>query len=166
MPIGAEGEVFFENGHQFEYHNDPDKTRSSRNAQGWTTLGDIGRLDHEGYLYLTDRKSFVIISGGVNIYPQEVENLLLQHEAVLDAAVIGIPNEDFGEEVKAVVQLVDGVEGNEALSHELVTFCRARLSAIKCPRSVDFRMEFPRSPTGKLLKRQIRDEFRFAQGAR
>ncbi len=166
VPVEAEGEVFFENGHQFEYHNDPEKTRSSRNAQGWTTLGDIGRLDHEGYLYLTDRKSFVIISGGVNIYPQEVENLLLQHEAVLDAAVIGIPNEDFGEEVKAVVQLVDGVEGSEALSNELVTFCRARLSAIKCPRSVDFRMEFPRSPTGKLLKRQIRDEFRFMPGAK
>ncbi len=108
----------------------------------------------------------MIISGGVNIYPQEVENLLLQHEAVLDAAVIGIPNEDFGEEVKAVVQLVDGVEGSEELSNELVTFCRARLSAIKCPRSVDFRMEFPRSPTGKLLKRQIRDEFRFMPGAK
>jgi long-chain acyl-CoA synthetase len=166
LPIGAEGEVFFENGHQFEYHNDPDKTRSSRNARGWTTLGDIGRLDEDGYLYLTDRKSFVIISGGVNIYPQEVENLLLQHAAVLDAAVIGIPNEDFGEEVKAVVQLVDGVEGNETLSNELVTFCRARLSAIKCPRSVDFRSEFPRSPTGKLLKRKIRDEFRLVQGVR
>ena len=113
MPMGAEGEVFFENGHQFEYHNDADKTQSSRNARGWTSLGDIGRLDHEGYLYLTDRKSFVIITGGVNIYPQEVENLLIQHEAVLDVAVIGVPNEDFGEEVKAVVQLVDGVEGSE-----------------------------------------------------
>jgi fatty-acyl-CoA synthase len=166
LPIGTEGEVFFENGHQFEYHNDPAKTRSSRNTQGWTSLGDIGRLDDEGYLYLTDRKSFVIISGGVNIYPQEVENVLLQHEAVLDAAVIGIPNEDFGEEVKAVVQLVDGIKGSEALSDELVTFCRARLSAIKCPRSVDFRIEFPRSPTGKLLKRLIRDEFHVVQGAR
>ncbi|WP_284179918.1 AMP-binding protein [Rhabdaerophilum sp. SD176] len=160
MPVGTEGEVFFENGHQFEYHNDPAKTRSSRNARGWTSLGDIGRLDEEGYLYLTDRKSFVIISGGVNIYPQEVENLLLQHEAVLDAAVIGIPNEEFGEEVKAVVQLVDGREASEDLSDELVAFCRKWLSAIKCPRSVDFRKEFPRSPTGKLLKRQIRDEYR------
>jgi long-chain acyl-CoA synthetase len=160
LPIGAEGEVFFENGHQFEYHNDAAKTRSSRNARGWTTLGDIGKLDDEGYLYLTDRKSFVIISGGVNIYPQEVENLLLQHEAVLDAAVIGVPNEEFGEEVKAVVQLVDGCEPDEALSSELVAFCRKRLSPIKCPRTVDFRKEFPRSPTGKLLKRQIRDEYR------
>ncbi len=162
LPIGTEGEVFFENGHQFEYHNDPEKTRASRNAQGWTTLGDIGRLDEEGYLYLTDRKSFVIISGGVNIYPQEVENLLLQHEAVLDAAVIGIPNEEFGEEVKAVVQLVDGREASENLSGELVAFCRTRLSALKCPRSIDFRTEFPRSPTGKLLKRKIRDEYRLA----
>jgi long-chain acyl-CoA synthetase len=160
LPIGVEGEVFFENGHQFEYHNDPEKTRTSRNAQGWTTLGDIGRLDDDGYLYLTDRKSFVIISGGVNIYPQEVENLLLQHEAVLDAAVIGIPNEEFGEEVKAVVQLVDGHEPNANLSSELVAFCRMRLSALKCPRTIDFRTEFPRSPTGKLLKRQIRDEYR------
>lgn len=159
LPPGAEGEVYFENGHQFEYHNDAEKTRSSRNAQGWTTLGDIGRLDEEGYLYLTDRKSFVIISGGVNIYPQEVENLLLQHEAVLDAAVIGVPNEDFGEEVKAVVQLVDGREASDAMSRELIAHCRAHLSSVKCPRSVDFRMEFPRSPTGKLLKRQLRDDY-------
>jgi len=163
LPVGAEGEVFFENGHQFEYHNDPEKTASSRNARGWTTLGDIGRLDDDGYLYLTDRKSFVIISGGVNIYPQEVENLLLQHDAVLDAAVIGIPNEEFGEEVKAVVQLVEGREPNEDLSGELVAFCRTRLSALKCPRSIDFRTEFPRSPTGKLLKRKIRDEYHRAQ---
>ncbi len=168
LPVGAEGEVFFENGHQFEYHNDPAKTRSSRNSKGWTTLGDIGRLDDDGYLYLTDRKSFVIISGGVNIYPQEVENLLLEHEAVLDAAVIGIPNEEFGEEVKAVVQLVDGREPDDALSSELVAFCRKRLSPIKCPRTVDFRKEFPRSPTGKLLKRQLRDGYlhRNAGGAR
>ncbi len=166
LPTGEEGEVYFENGHQFEYHNDPVKTASSRNARGWTTLGDIGRLDSEGFLYLTDRKSFVIISGGVNIYPQEVENLLLQHDAVLDAAVIGIPNDEFGEEVKAVVQLVDGREPNETLSKELVAFCRAKLSAYKCPRSIDFRAEFPRSPTGKLLKRKIRDEYRLAQFAR
>jgi fatty-acyl-CoA synthase len=162
LPTGAEGEVFFENGHQFEYHNDPAKTASSRNAQGWTTLGDIGRLDEDGYLYLTDRKSFVIISGGVNIYPQEVENLLLQHEAVMDAAVIGIPNEEFGEEVKAIVQLVEGHEPDDHLASELVAFCRTRLSAFKCPRTIDFRVEFPRSPTGKLLKRQIRDEYRDA----
>jgi len=167
LPVGSEGEVFFENGHQFEYHNDPAKTRASRNARGWTSLGDIGRLDDEGYLYLTDRKSFVIISGGVNIYPQEVENLLLRHEAVLDAAVIGVPNEDFGEEVKAVVQLVDGREPDDALSRELIALCRQWLSSIKCPRSIDFRKEFPRSPTGKLLKRQLRDDYlhRHSRGA-
>ncbi|MGL4637910.1 MAG: acyl-CoA synthetase [Beijerinckiaceae bacterium] len=157
LPVGSEGEVFFENGHQFEYHNDPEKTHSSRNAQGWTSLGDIGRVDHEGYLYLTDRKSFVIISGGVNIYPQEVEHLLLQHEAVLDAAVVGVPHEEFGEEVKAVVQLVDGRQPDESLSEELIAFCRAKLSSIKCPRSIDFCKELPRSPTGKLFKRQIKN---------
>ncbi|MGL4440666.1 MAG: AMP-binding enzyme, partial [Bosea sp. (in: a-proteobacteria)] len=122
------------------------------------SLGDIGRVDHEGYLYLTDRKSFVIISGGVNIYPQEVEHLLLQHEAVLDAAVIGIPNEEFGEEVKAVVQLVDGLQPNDELSQELIAFCRTKLSAIKCPRSIDFCKELPRSPTGKLFKRKIKNQ--------
>ncbi|MGL4239752.1 MAG: acyl-CoA synthetase [Beijerinckiaceae bacterium] len=159
LAVGQEGEVFFENGHQFEYHNDPEKTRSSRNAAGWTSLGDIGRVDKDGYLYLTDRKSFVIISGGVNIYPQEVEHLLLQHDAVLDAAVIGIPNEEFGEEVKAVVQLVEGRQANDALSGELIAFCRTRLSSIKCPRTIEFRTEFPRSPTGKLLKRRIREQY-------
>jgi fatty-acyl-CoA synthase len=160
VPIGTEGEVFFENGHQFEYHNDPIKTRSSRNARGWTSLGDIGRLDEDGYLYLTDRKSFLIISGGVNIYPQEAENVLFQHAAVLDAAVFGVPNEEFGEEVKAVVQLAEGFEPNEALSSELIAFCKRRLSTIKCPRTIDFRKEFPRSPTGKLLKRQIWEDYR------
>ncbi|SNT73464.1 acyl-CoA synthetase [Paracoccus seriniphilus] len=160
LPIGSEGEIYFENGHQFTYHNDPEKTAASRNAQGWTTLGDIGRVDEEGYLYLTDRKSFVIISGGVNIYPQETENALLDHPAVLDVAVIGVPNEDFGEEVKAVVQTVAGQQGSPALEVELIEWCRARLSAIKCPRSVDFRSTLPRTETGKLVKRQLWREYR------
>jgi fatty-acyl-CoA synthase len=159
LPVGTAGDVYFENGHQFEYHNDRDKTAASRNRMGWTTLGDIGRLDAEGYLYLTDRKSFVIISGGVNIYPQEAENILLQHPAVLDAAVIGVPNEDLGEEVKAVVQLVDGKAASAALAAELVLHCRQQLSAIKCPRSVDFRTSLPREATGKLYKRRLRDEY-------
>ena len=159
LPVGTEGEIYFENGHQFEYHNDPEKTTCSRNAMGWTTLGDIGRLDDEGYLYLTDRKSFVIISGGVNIYPQETEDVLLSHPAVEDAAVIGVPNEDFGEEVKAVVQLVPGATPSADLSEELVAFCRGKLSAIKCPRSVDFRDKLPREATGKLYKRRLRDEY-------
>jgi long-chain acyl-CoA synthetase len=159
LPIGAEGEVFFENGHPFAYHNDPTKTAASRNAQGWTTLGDIGRLDAEGYLYLTDRKSFVIISGGVNIYPQETEDALVDHPAVLDAAVIGIPNEDFGEEVLAVVELVPGTIPSDALADALIAHCRARLSPIKCPRRLVFRDRLPRSPTGKLMKRLLREDF-------
>ena len=160
LPVGTEGEVYFENGHQFAYHNDPAKTAACMNDRGWTTLGDIGRLDAEGYLYLTDRKSFVIISGGVNIYPQETEDVLLGHPLVLDAAVIGIPNEDFGEEVKAVVQLVPGQAGSEALAQDLIGHCRARLSTVKCPRSIDFHDHLPRSATGKLYKRKLRDEYR------
>lgn len=160
LPNGVEGEIYFENGHQFSYHNDPEKTAASRNDEGWTTLGDIGRLDESGYLYLTDRKSFVIISGGVNIYPQETENALLAHPAVLDAAVIGIPNEDLGEEVKAVVQTVCGCRPSAELEAELTAWCRQRLSHIKCPKSIDFRETLPRTETGKLLKRQLWEEYR------
>ncbi len=159
LPVGESGDVYFESGHQFEYHNDPKKTAGSRNSRGWSTLGDVGRLDAEGYLYLTDRKSFMIISGGVNIYPQETENVLVQHPAVLDAAVIGVPNEDLGEEVKAVVQLVDGQTGSPALAAELIAHCRQHLSVLKCPRSVDFRLTLPREATGKLYKRRLRDEY-------
>lgn len=159
LPVGQEGEVYFENGQQFSYHNDPDKTAACTNALGWTTLGDIGRLDPDGYLYLTDRKSFVIISGGVNIYPQEAEDILLGHPAVMDAAVFGVPNEDFGEEVKAVVQLMPDQTASAALAEELIACCRARLSAIKCPRSIDFRANMPRSATGKLYKRMLKAEY-------
>ncbi|MBY8977955.1 acyl-CoA synthetase [Rhodobacteraceae bacterium NNCM2] len=159
LPQGAEGEVYFENGHQFAYHNDPEKTAASTNADGWTTLGDIGRVDEEGYLYLTDRKSYVIISGGVNIYPQETEDVLLGHPSVIDAAVIGVPSEDFGEEVKAVVQLVTPEAGSPEMESELIAFCRKRLSSIKCPKSIEFRTALPRSATGKLYKRKLRDEF-------
>ena len=159
LPIGAEGEIYFENGHQFAYHNDPEKTAACTNALGWTTLGDIGRLDSDGYLYLTDRKSFVIISGGVNIYPQETEDVLLGHPSVLDAAVIGVPSEDFGEEVKAIVQLIPSQVASPELADSLIEYCRARLSSIKCPRSIDFRTDLPRSATGKLYKRKLRDEF-------
>jgi fatty-acyl-CoA synthase len=164
LPQGAEGEVYFEAGHRFAYHNDPEKTAASANAQGWTTLGDIGRVDAEGYLYLTDRKSFMIISGGVNICPQEIEDVLLGHPSVLDAAVFGVPNEDFGEEVKAVVQPVPSVDGDETLRETLMDLCRQRLSAIKCPRSIDFRDSLPRSPTGKLYKRRLKDEYAAAAG--
>ncbi|EDM71431.1 AMP-dependent synthetase and ligase [Roseobacter sp. AzwK-3b] len=159
LPIGETGEVYFENGHQFSYHKDPAKTAACTNAQGWTTLGDIGHLDDEGYLYLTDRKSFVIISGGVNIYPQETENVLLSHPAVLDTAVIGVPNADFGEEVKAIVQLMPSVASSETLAQSLIDHCRQHLSPIKCPRSIDFKAQLPRSATGKLYKRRLREQY-------
>lgn len=159
LPVGQEGEIYFENGHRFSYHNDPAKTAACTNAKGWTTLGDIGRLDEEGYLYLTDRKSFVIISGGVNIYPQEIEDVLVGHQAVLDAAVFGIPNEEFGEEVRAVVQLMPGETGSPELEDRLIAYCRERMSPVKCPKRVEFRKTLPRSPTGKLYKRKLRDEF-------
>jgi len=156
---GQEGEIYFENGHQFAYHNDPEKTFACTNARGWTSLGDIGRLDREGYLYLTDRKSFVIISGGVNIYPQETEDVLLSHPAVLDTAVIGVPNEDYGEEVKAIVQLVCPQSQSKELAETLIAFCRERLSPIKCPRSIEFHDSLPRSATGKLYKRKLREQY-------
>jgi fatty-acyl-CoA synthase len=159
LPAGTEGEVYFENGHSFAYHNDPDKTAACTNAQGWTTLGDIGRVDGEGYLYLTDRKSFLIISGGVNIYPQETEDVLLTHPAVLDAAVIGVPSEDFGEAVKAIIQLVSTEAGSPEMEAALIAHCRERLSPIKCPRSVEFHETLPRSATGKLYKRKLREMY-------
>jgi acyl-CoA synthetase (AMP-forming)/AMP-acid ligase II len=159
VPIGEEGTIYFANGPMFEYHNDPEKTKQSRNERGWSTLGDVGKLDKDGFLYLTDRKAFMIISGGVNIYPQEAENLLITHPRVADVAVIGVPNEDFGEEVKAVVQPMDWKDAGPELAEELIQFCKAQLSPIKCPRSVDFERELPRHPTGKLYKRLIRDRY-------
>jgi acyl-CoA synthetase (AMP-forming)/AMP-acid ligase II len=160
LPPGEAGGVYFASGDDaFRYHNDPEKTAESRSPQGYTTLGDIGYVDAEGYLYLTDRKADMIISGGVNIYPREAENVLITHPAVADVAVFGIPNEEFGEEVKAVVQLIDPAQANAAMAEELLEFCRARLSKIKCPRSVDFEDELPRHPTGKLYKRLLKDRY-------
>jgi long-chain acyl-CoA synthetase len=162
VPTGQSGTVYFEGGGTFEYHNDPEKTAGSRHPKGWNTLGDVGYLDDDKFLYLTDRKAYMIISGGVNIYPQESENLLVTHPKVIDVAVFGVPNEEFGEEVKAVVQPVtmpaDEAEA-KALAQELIAFCRTELSAIKCPRSIDFREELPRHPTGKLYKRLLKDEY-------
>lgn len=159
VPVGTEGTVFFAGGPEFSYHNAPEKTAESRNKHGWTTLGDVGYVDADGYLFLTDRKAFMIISGGVNIYPQEVENLLVAHPRVADAAVFGVPNEEFGEEVKAAIQPVDMAEAGPALAEELLAFCRQHLSAVKCPRSIDFHAELPRHPTGKLYKRLLRDAY-------
>jgi len=160
LPAGATGLVYFSDGPEFSYHKDPEKTAQSRNALGWSTLGDIGFLDPEGYLYLVDRKAFMIISGGINIYPQEVENVLIDHPQVLDVAVVGVPDEDLGESVKAVVQLVDPLEANAELSEELIAFCRQRLASFKCPRSIDFDAALPRHPTGKLYKQLVRDRYR------
>ena len=159
LPPGEAGTIYFGGGGGFEYHNDPEKTARSRDPRGWSTLGDVGYVDEDGYLYLTDRKAYMIISGGVNIYPQEAENLLVTHDKVMDAAVIGVPNEDLGEEVKAVVQPAPGVEPGPELERELIAFCRDRLAAFKCPRSIDFEAELPRLPTGKLYKRLLRDRY-------
>lgn len=159
LPAGETGTVYFANGLPFEYHNDPAKTRSATNSKGWTTLGDVGYLDADGYLYLTDRKAYMIISGGVNIYPQEAEDVLITHPKVADVAVFGVPNEEFGEEVKAVVQPVSWADVSEAFAQELLAYCRARLSHIKCPRSIDFERELPRHPTGKLYKRLLKDRY-------
>jgi acyl-CoA synthetase (AMP-forming)/AMP-acid ligase II len=159
QPTGESGTIWFEGGATFEYHNDPEKTASSRNARGWSTLGDVGYLDADGYLYLTDRKAYMIISGGVNIYPQEAENVLISHPKVADVAVFGVPNADFGEEVKAVVQPMDMAEAGPELERELIAYCRANLADVKCPRTIDFRAELPRHPTGKLYKRLLKDEY-------
>jgi long-chain acyl-CoA synthetase len=159
LPVGEAGTIYFAGAGEFEYHNDPDKTEESRDARGWSTLGDIGRLDEDGFLYLTDRKSYMIISGGVNIYPQEAENILSMHPKVLDVAVIGVPNPDFGEEVKAVVQPVDMAGAGPDLERELIAYCREHLADVKCPRSVDFVDDLPRHPTGKLYKRLLRDQY-------
>jgi long-chain acyl-CoA synthetase len=159
-PTGTPGTIWFAGATDFEYFGDPDQTASTRRDDGKTsTVGDVGYLDADGYLFLTDRKAHMIISGGVNIYPQETENLLVTHPSVLDAAVIGVPNEDLGEEVKAVVQPVDGVVGDEALERQLIAFCREHLAHFKCPRSVDFVDELPRLPTGKLYKGVLRDRY-------
>lgn len=159
LPTGHAGELFFEGGPDFEYFKDPAKTASVYNDRGWRTLGDMGYVDDDGYLYLTDRSTFMIVSGGVNIYPQEVENLLIMHPKLVDAAVFGVPNDEFGEEVKAVVQPVDGVRPGPDLEAELIEYCRAHLAGYKCPRTVEFVPELPRDPNGKLYKRRIRERY-------
>jgi long-chain acyl-CoA synthetase len=159
QPAGVAGGIYFANGPKFEYHNDPTKTGSAYSAAGWSTLGDVGYVDDAGYLYLTDRKAYMIISGGVNIYPQEVENVLTAHPNVVDVAVFGVPNEEFGEEVKAVVQPTDMALATADFASELMAYCLARLADFKCPRSIDFNPELPRQPNGKLYKRILRDRY-------
>jgi long-chain acyl-CoA synthetase len=162
---GQVGTLYFERtefeGASFEYHNDPDKTASTQHPvhRNWTTVGDLGYLDDEGYLYLTDRKAFMIISGGVNIYPQEVEDLFSLHPAVLDIAVLGVPDDEMGERVVAFVQPAEGVAGDDALAAELTAYARERIAHFKVPREIHFRDELPRTPTGKMVKGRLREEY-------
>ncbi len=161
VPVGEEGGVYFSGGGTFAYHGDPDKTAEAHRGDK-STLGDIGRLDQDGYLYLTDRKAFTIISGGVNIYPQEAENVLSMHPSVVDVAVFGVPNTDLGEEVKAVVQpttMPANVNEARELERALIAHCHDRLAKIKSPKTVDFRAELPRAATGKLYKRELKAEY-------
>lgn len=163
VPVGEDGLLYFENDILPSYHNDPDKTAEAMHPKGWMTLGDIGHVDADGFLFLTDRKSHMIISGGVNIYPQEIENLLVTHDRVMDAAVIGAPDPDLGEKVVAVIRPVDAGDlsdtGKQALEQELRDFLAPNLSRVKMPKLYDFRPELPREANGKLYKRELRDEF-------
>jgi long-chain acyl-CoA synthetase len=159
QPPGQEGTIYFSGGGTFEYHNDAEKTAGSKLPGGLSTLGDVGYLDEEGWLFLTDRKAYMIISGGVNIYPREIEDVLIQHPAVADVAVFGVPNDEMGEEVKAVVQLIPGNKASPELERELTEFSRQQLAGFKVPRSIDFIDELPRLPTGKLYKRILRDKY-------
>src|SRR4051812_10940186 len=153
---GETGTVWFSDGFTFEYHHDEEKTRDAHDERGWSTLGDVGHLDDDGYLYLTDRQAFMIIAGGVNIYPREIEDVLVVHPLVADVAVIGVPNDDLGEEVKAVVELAEGVEPSPATAERLLDHCREQLARVKVPRSIDFVPVLPRLPTGKVQKHALR----------
>lgn len=159
LPTGEIGDVYFDSGLGFEYRNDPEKTKKVFLRPGCSTIGDVGYLNDDGFLFLTDRASYTIISGGVNIYPQETEDLLACHPEVSDVAVFGVPHEEMGEEVKAVVQLEPNVTAGPDKERELIEWCKLRLSHIKVPRSVDFRADLPRTPTGKLVKRKLKDEY-------
>jgi long-chain acyl-CoA synthetase len=160
VPTGAIGKLWFKTASPFEYFNDPVKTAEANSSdRTMSTVGDVGYVDDEGYVYLTDRSTFMIISGGVNIYPQECENLLVTHPKVADAAVFGVPNEEMGEEVKAVVQPIPGTTPCAEIEAELIAFCRDHLAHQKCPRSIDFEAELPRLPTGKLYKGPLRERY-------
>lgn len=162
LPAGREGRIYFAGGGEFEYHNDAEKTKGAQHPEHGATFGDIGYVDEDGYLFLTDRAAYMIITGGVNVYPQETENVLVMHPKVADVAVIGVPHDEMGEEVKAVVQPRDWADAGPALEAELIAFARARLSHVKCPRSIDFEAELPRHDTGKLYKRLLKDRYKAA----
>jgi long-chain acyl-CoA synthetase len=158
LPVGEIGTVYFEGGAAFEYHNDVEKTAKAFNGKGWATLGDMGHVDAEGFLYLADRRTDLILSGGVNIYPREIEDALIMHPAVADVAVIGIPDPEMGQQVKAVVQLASGGQPDDALRAALVVHCRERLAGFKCPREWEFVDAFPRTESGKLVRRHLRPD--------
>jgi long-chain acyl-CoA synthetase len=160
LPVGEVGNIWFDApATNFQYHGDPEKTAAGRSPEGWFTIGDVGYVDEDGYLFLTDRQSFTIISGGVNIYPQEAEDVIVMHPAVADVAVFGVPDADLGEQVKGVVQLLDPADASPELEAELLAFCRDHLAAFKCPRSIDFTDALPRQDTGKLYKRLLKDQY-------
>ncbi|MBV1917669.1 MAG: acyl-CoA synthetase [Sphingomonadaceae bacterium] len=161
LPIGETGTIFFETSNDFSYYNDPEKTKESRNPKhpGWRTYGDIGHVDEDGYLFLSDRRAFMVISGGVNIYPQEAENALILHPKVQDAAVFGVPDADLGEVVKAVIQPADWSDAGPEMEAELIAYCKSQLSTLKCPKTVDFEKELPRDITGKMMKQQLRASY-------
>jgi len=159
LPVGEIGEIYYGGGYPFEYLNDQAKTADSRSPEGWVTVGDVGYIDDDGYLYLTDRRNHMIISGGVNIYPQETENMLVSHPLVVDAAVFGLPDDVMGQSVKAVVQLADPARGDDFLAAELITWLRDRLAHYKCPRSISFEAQLPRTDAGKLYKQRLIDKY-------
>jgi acyl-CoA synthetase (AMP-forming)/AMP-acid ligase II len=161
LAVGETGVLYFEGGSNFSYLNDADKTRNSRHPTNpaWATFGDIGRVDEDGYIFLSDRRAFMIIAGGVNIYPQEAENLLTLHPDVTDVAVFGVPDPDMGEQVKAVVQPADWSKAGPELEAQLIAHCKAHLASLKCPKSIDFLQELPRDPTGKMMKRELRERY-------
>lgn len=159
LPVGEIGKIYFSGGPSFEYWNDPQKTRDAYNEQGWATYGDMGYLDGEGYLFMADRRTDLILSGGVNVYPQEIENALSQHPLVQDVAVVGVPDDVFGQVPKAVIQLRDHNLASEQLAHELITFCTSHLSKVKMPRSIVFEENLPRLETGKLLRRVLKERY-------
>ncbi|MDP9183282.1 MAG: AMP-binding protein, partial [Actinomycetota bacterium] len=162
LAVGEIGLVYFEREQSpFEYHNDPQKTAESRHPQhpSWTTVGDIGYLDDEGFLFLTDRKSFMIISGGVNIYPQEIENALALHPKVIDVGVFGIPDAEMGQQVVAAIQLVEGVPASDEVREEIWSFLGDKLARFKLPRTIHFVEDLPRTPTGKLAKHLLAETY-------
>lgn len=160
LGAGEIGKIYFSGGPAFAYWNDPEKTKSAYNEQGWATYGDMGYVDADGYLYMADRRTDLILSGGVNIYPQEIENAISQHPDVQDVAVVGVPDDLFGQVPKAIIQLRDPSKANEALAHAIIEFCGPHLSKVKMPRSIVFEAELPRLETGKLLRRVLKERFK------